>query len=98
VPCVLWCVVDLWKEAGKIDAEIRRTYMVFWKEWLNDDGEIPSGKTLEDGAIHVLETHWKDSETKRIQKLIQKLKARMEKKRRRKPAWHRRQLKLCHEL
>ena len=74
--CAMRPLVDLWKESSKIDAEIRRTYMVFWKDWLNDDGEIPSGKTLEDGAVCVLETHWKESEKKRIQRL----RARIEKK------------------
>ena len=74
--CAMRPLVDLWKESSKIDVEIRRTYMVFWKDWLNDDGEIPSGKTLEDGAVCVLETHWKESEKKRIQRL----RARIEKK------------------
>jgi hypothetical protein len=70
--CVKRPLVDLWKEAGKIDAEIRKTFMVYWKDWLNDDGEIPSGKTLEDGANHVLEQYWKACEAARLQKLKEK--------------------------
>ena len=71
--CARRVQVDLWKSAGKNDAEIKKTYMVWFKEWLNDDGEIPSGKSLEDGAEHVKKCHWKDREEKRISKAKKKL-------------------------
>ena len=36
---------DLWKQAGKIDTEIKKTHVVAWNDFLNSDGNIPSGKT-----------------------------------------------------
>lgn len=65
--CAKRVQVDLWKLAGKNDAEIKKTYMVWFKEWLNDDGEIPSGQTLEDGAENVRKRHWQHKEDQRIE-------------------------------
>ena len=49
---------DLWKQAGKIDTEIRKTHMVAWNNFTLEDGSIPSGKTIEDGLEFVKQAHW----------------------------------------
>ena len=57
---------DLWKQAGKIDTEIRKTHMVAWNNFTLDDGSIPSGKTIEDGLEFVKQAHWEAMEEKRL--------------------------------
>lgn len=57
---------DLWKQAGKIDTEIRKTHMVAWNNFTLDDGSIPSGKTIEDGLEFVKQAHWQAQEEKRL--------------------------------
>lgn len=73
--CTFRVLVDLWKQAGKIDADIRKTYMIWFNDFLTDKGELPSGKTLEDAANYVREQHWKSQEEQRVAKLWKKAQA-----------------------
>ena len=60
---------DLWKQAAKIDTQIRKTHMVAWNEFTLDNGEIPSGKTPDDGLEYCKNAEWEAKEKARIDRL-----------------------------